>query len=138
MQEPPSQPDQSQPDPNQPVPAPESTTPAVEENPIVGTPPGMRPHRGVLVLVLGLTSPLFCLVNVCVPCGIPITGIIAGILGIVDLKAMNAGQMDPSGKTQTMVGAISGGLFTLGYVLYFIVAMIFTVLSVIGGAASGY
>jgi hypothetical protein len=71
---------------------------------------GMAPHRGVVVLILSLLTPC---------CGI--CGIVALILGIIDLGKMNKGQMDPSGKGLTTVGvviAILGLLFNCGTGIY--------------------
>jgi hypothetical protein len=62
----------------------------------------MRPHRGVLILVLGILG-IFCL----------ITAIAAWIMGKGDLAAMDAGQMDPSGRGLTSAGKILGMIFTI-------------------------
>jgi hypothetical protein len=101
--------------------------------------PGIRrdcePHRGAIVLTLGITSivagvlslPLmFC-------CGIfalagPLVGLPCGIVAIVmgrrDLRDMQAGTMDPQGRGQTHAGFICGiagaascGLAVLGFVV---------------------
>src|SRR3954471_14493771 len=64
---------------------------------------GGAPHRGTLVLVLGI-------LGLC--CGI--CGLIAFILGLVDMGKMNKGEMDPSGKGMTMAGTIIG---IIGFVL---------------------
>jgi len=49
----------------------------------------MKPHRGTLILVLGIVSIFVC--------GI-ILGPIAWVMGNNDLREMSAGTMDPSGK----------------------------------------
>jgi len=76
----------------------------------------MRPHRGTLILVLGILS-LVC-------CGL-FTGIPAWVMGGNDLKAMKAGGMDPSGETLTKVGWILGiigtALSAIGIVIQIIV-----------------
>jgi hypothetical protein len=64
---------------------------------------GVEPHRGTVVLVLGI-------LGLC--CGI--CGIIAFILGLIDLGKMNKGQMDPSGKGMTTAGLVIG---IIGFVL---------------------
>jgi uncharacterized protein DUF4190 len=69
----------------------------------VRRPGGGAPHRGVVVLVLGI-------LGLC--CGI--CGLIAFILGLVDIGKMNKGEMDPSGKGMTMAGLIIG---IIGFVL---------------------
>jgi hypothetical protein len=57
----------------------------------------LRPHRGILVLVLGIVS----LICTCFP-----VGIIAWVLANQDLKEMNAGIMDPTGIGMTKAGKI--------------------------------
>ena len=64
----------------------------------------MTPHRGVLVLVLGILG--------LVGCGI-LTGIPAWVIGSGDLKAMDAGTMDPSGRSLTNAGKICGMIATI-------------------------
>ena len=58
----------------------------------------MQPHRGTLILVLGLLSLLGC-----APFGIA-----AWIMGRGDLKAMDAGRMDPAGCDHTKAGFVCG------------------------------
>ncbi len=60
----------------------------------------LQPHRGTLVLILGVLA--ICCV------GAPVTGIVAWILGHLDLKEMDAGRMDPEGRGQTQTGKILG------------------------------
>jgi hypothetical protein len=72
----------------------------------------MKPHRGTLILVLGILS--------LVVCGI-FTGIPAWVMGSSDLKEMDAGTMDPSGRGTTQAGKILG-----------IIATVLMILSVIG------
>ena len=59
----------------------------------------MKPHRGTLILVLGILG-LVC-------CGI-FTAIPAWIMGSADLKEMDAGTMDPEGRGITNAGKICG------------------------------
>ncbi|MCS6978251.1 MAG: DUF4190 domain-containing protein [Gemmatales bacterium] len=63
-----------------------------------------EPHRGVLILVLGILSLFFF--------GI-ILGPIAWILGNSDLKKIRAGVMDPEGEQMTNVGRILGMVGTI-------------------------
>lgn len=79
------------------------------------------PHRGTLILVLGILSLTLC--------GL-FTGIPAVIMGNNDLKEMDAGRMDPDGRSTTNIGKILGlinlGLTVLvmiGYCGLFIFAM---------------
>jgi hypothetical protein len=75
-----------------------------------GTHPGrrrpMQPHRGGLVLALGIIGWF-------VPC--PVLGMIAWYLGSVDLKLMRAGRMNRSGRGMTMTGQIMGMVTTVGW-----------------------
>ena len=60
----------------------------------------VRPHRGGLVLTLGILG-LFCF------CGMPF-GIAAWVMGASDLGEIRRGRMDPSGQSTTQVGMILG------------------------------
>ncbi len=66
--------------------------------------PQYEPHRGVLILVLGILSLVFF--------GI-ILGPIAWILGTSDLKKIRAGTMDPEGEQMTNIGRILGIVGTI-------------------------
>lgn len=81
-----------------------------------------QPHRGALVLTLGIVS----LIANC----FFIPGILAWVYGRGDLKKMDAGQMDPEGRGITMAGMILGiistaliGLLALFYVVIFFFAI---------------
>ena len=71
---------------------------------------GAEPHRGPLILGLGIGG-LFCCV---------ILSIVAIVMANEDLKKMSAGQMDPTGRGLTSAGRIVG-----------IISIVLTVLSVI-------
>jgi hypothetical protein len=60
----------------------------------------MKPHRGTLILVLGILALLQCY-------GI-ILGPIAFFMGTSDIKEMREGRMDPSGEGMTNVGRFLG------------------------------
>lgn len=81
---------------------------------------GQEPHRGTLVLVLGI-------------CGLlglfwPITSMVAWILGSSDLRAIREGRMDPEGESNTRVGWILG---IIGSVLFVLVVLFFcTIISI--------
>jgi len=62
------------------------------------TPQQMAPHRGTLVLVLGILGILCCF----------ICGIVAWVFANTDLREMDAGRMDPSGRGLTQAGKICG------------------------------
>lgn len=58
----------------------------------------MKPHRGTLILVLGILGLVIC----------GPLGIAAWVMGSSDLKEMTAGTMDPSGRSLTNAGKICG------------------------------
>ena len=68
----------------------------VEAQPVAQQP--LTPHRGVLILVLGILSIVCCL----------ICGIIAWVMANKDFKEMAAGRMDPAGRGLTNAGKICG------------------------------
>ena len=90
----------------------------------------MRPHRGAIVLVLGILGIVVCF----------ITGIIAWVMGNNDLSAMRAGTMDPTGEGLTQAGRICGiisvALGVLGF-CFGIVWMIIMVMALGAAGASG-
>ena len=71
-----------------------------------------EPHRGTLILVLGILSLVMC--------GF-FTGIPAWIMGRNDLEKIKAGQMDPEGEGPTKGGMICG-----------IICCVISLLSIIG------
>lgn len=90
----------------------------------------VKPHRGTLILVLGILG-----LAVCVICGV-----IAWVMGNADLKEMDAGRMDPSGRGLTQGGKICGMvsviLACIGLVLG-ILWMVFAIVIVGAGVAAG-
>ena len=81
----------------------------------------MRPHRGAMVLVLGILG----LVINCF-----VLGIIAWILGNNDLAAMRAGAMDPTGEGLTQAGRICGIISVALAILGCCVAIVWIVLAI--------
>jgi hypothetical protein len=81
-----------------------------------GTPDSsLQPHRGTLILILGIASIVCCL----------ITGIVAWVLANKDLQAMASGQMDRTGEGLTKAGKICGiigiiwqSLYIIGYIIF--------------------
>jgi predicted Zn finger-like uncharacterized protein len=65
-----------------------------------------EPHRGTLILVLGVVSIVIHILGV--PLGLP-----AWIMGSRDLKKMDRGDMDPAGRGTTQAGYICGIIGTL-------------------------
>jgi hypothetical protein len=83
----------------------------------------MKPHRGTLILVLGILGVICCGVFTAVP---------AWIMAANDLKAMDAGAMDPSGRGTTQAGKILGIIGTILGIIGLIISMI---LAATGGLA---
>ncbi len=87
----------------------------------------MKPHRATLILVLGILG----LVTSCFPLGIA-----AWIMGNKDLKEMDAGTMDPSGRSNTNAGRICGMIATILLILGIVAFIALLGLGVLGGAMS--
>jgi hypothetical protein len=78
----------------------------------------MKPHRGTLILVLGILGLV-----VCAPLAIA-----AWVMGSGDLKQMDAGAMDPSGRGNTQAGKICGIIGTILLIIGVIVlGIVFTI-----------
>ena len=77
----------------------------------------LRPHRGTLILVLGILGLVCCF----------ICGIIAWVMGNNDLRDIDAGRIDPSGRGLTQAGKICG---MIGVILW-IVGLVIQVLLMI-------
>ena len=93
---------------------------------VVGLPKVLRRHRGTMLLIFSIVSIFF---PYCVP-----LGIIAWVLGRIDLKDMDSGNMDPDGKGTTQAGMVLGivsTLFWASFVILAILVMLFTDLPII-------
>ncbi len=86
----------------------------------------MKPHRGTLILVFGILSLVMCA---------PL-GIVAWIMGSGDLKQMDAGAMDPSGRSATNAGRICGIIATALLAVGVLVAIAAAALGVFGAIVS--
>jgi len=75
----------------------------------------LRPHRGRLILTLGVLS--FVIAGV-------LTGIPAWVMGSGDLKKMDAGIMDPEGRALTMAGRILGKVCTILTIVILAIALV--------------
>ena len=84
----------------------------------------MKPHRGTLILVFGILGLVICL---------PL-GIAAWIMGSGDLKQIDAGTMDPSGRSMTSAGKIIGMIATILGIIGFVVAVVVIGFGVLGAA----
>lgn len=76
----------------------------------------MRPHRGGIILALGILGIVIC----------QICGIIAWVMANTDLAEMRAGRMDPSGEGTTNAGKICG---IIGVALLLVIVIPMFVLS---------
>lgn len=94
--------------------------PATTTQPQPTTQQPLRPHRGVLILVLGILGIVCCF----------ICGIIAWVMGNTDLREMDAGTMDPTGRGLTKAGKICG---MIGVILAIIGIVIQLIILVTGG-----
>ncbi|MHC4535159.1 MAG: DUF4190 domain-containing protein [Planctomycetota bacterium] len=83
----------------------------------------VAPHRGVLILVLGILGIVCCF----------ICGIIAWVMGNNDLREIDAGRMDPTGRGLTQAGKICG---MVGVILS-IIAIVMQVIFMIFGMGVG-
>ena len=86
----------------------------------------MKPHRVTLILVLGILGLV-----VCGPLGIA-----AWIMGNGDLKEMDAGAMDPSGRSTTNAGRICGIIATILLAISIVVCILVFGLGLFGALAS--
>ena len=85
----------------------------------------MKPHRGTLILVLGILSLVICA---------PL-GIFAWIMGNGDIREMAAGTMDPSGRDTTNAGRICGIIGTVLLALSVLLGIGFVLLMAVGAVA---
>ena len=79
--------------------------------------PPLDPHRGGAILTLGILGIVLCF----------ICGIIAWVMGNNDLREMDAGTMDPSGRGLTQAGKtcgmVSAILVIVGLGIWLLVAL---------------
>src|SRR5262249_53732344 len=91
-----------------------------------------EPHRGGVILTLGILSALFGTLSLC--CGVPALvglglGIPAWIMAAHDVHKMRVGIMDrncmantQSGQSYALVGVVSSFLCGTGYTLWFLIS----------------
>lgn len=91
-------------------------------------PSSLKPHRSQLILILGILSLVVCM---------PL-GILAWIFGADDLKAMDAGLMDPNGRSSTEVGKICGMISTVLTIIIFSIAAIMFIFGLIASLLSSH
>ncbi len=100
---------------------PPPATPPIQPGPMTG----MRAHRGVLILVLGILGLVVCL----------ICGIIAWVMGSADIREMESGRMDPSGLGLTKAGKICGIVSVALNVLLLVVLLALFALGLFAGVS---
>ena len=86
----------------------------------------MKPHRGVLILVLGILSFFGCSIFSAIP---------AWIMGNSDLKEMDAGTMDPAGRGMTQAGKVLGIIAVVLAILFVVVMIALMAFGVLAGVA---
>lgn len=78
----------------------------------------LKPHRGGVVLALGILGILCCF----------ICGIIAWVMGNGDMREMDAGRMDPSGRGLTQAGKICGMISVILVIVGIVIQIIMILL----------
>jgi len=81
----------------------------------------VRPHRGVLILVLGILGLV---------CSCFVLGVIAWVMGNGDLREMDAGRMDPSGRGLTQAGKICGIISVVLTIVGLVIGMLMMIAGV--------
>jgi len=79
-----------------------------------------------MILVLGILGLVFC----------QILGIVAWVMGNGDLKEMDAGMMDPTGRGTTNAGRICGMIATILLIISAVVGLVFAILFGLGVATN--
>jgi hypothetical protein len=89
----------------------------------------VQPHRAGMILAFGILAVL--------PGGLGLVfGPMAWIMGNADLRLMRAGQMDPSGESQTNTGRILGMVGTLLHLCGFLLVCAGFGMMILAGLAS--
>jgi hypothetical protein len=91
-----------------------------------GSSPYQAPHRGGLVLTMGILGWIFTC---------PVFSIIAWVMGASDLREMRNGRMDSRGMGITQAGQILGMIYTLLWIAIFVIlAFVFLFVAVAGAS----
>ena len=99
----------------------ETQAPAAQAGPQYFAQQTLRPHRGGIILALGIGGLVCCF----------ICGIIAWVMGNNDLKEMAAGRMDPSGQGMTQAGKICGMISVILQIIGLIICFVFMSLGIV-------
>ncbi len=86
----------------------------------------MKPHRGTLILVLGILGLVICT---------PLA-VVAWVMGSGDLKQIDAGIMDPTGRGLTQAGKICGIIGTVLLIISILAVGLFFILGLGAAIAS--
>ncbi len=105
----------------------ETQIPVAPAGPQYSTQQTLRPHRGTVILVLGILGIVCCF----------ICGIIAWVMGSGDLKEMAAGRMDPSGQGLTQAGKICGMISVIIQIVGFVIWLLIMFLGIATSVTQG-
>ena len=86
----------------------------------------MKPHRATMILILGILGLV-----VCSPLAVA-----AWVMASNDLKEMDAGTMDPTGRGNTNAGKICGIIGTVLLIISIVIGVIVGAMFVMGAAAA--
>jgi hypothetical protein len=103
----------------------ETQVPEAQIGPQYSTQQTLRPHRGGLILALGILGLVCCF----------ICGIIAWVMGSNDLKEMAAGRMDQSGQGMTQAGKICGMVSVILQIVGLVIWLLFMSLGIVSSFA---
>ena len=98
----------------------ETQVPVAPAGPQYSTQQMLSPHRGGIILALGILGIVCCF----------ICGIIAWVMGSNDLREMAAGRMDPSGEGLTQAGKICGIVSVVLLILQLIFGLLMLLMQV--------
>jgi hypothetical protein len=84
----------------------------------------LRPHRGMLILSLGIIGCMFGAV------GCPVFSVMAWVMGTADLNEMRVGRMDREGEGITFAGRALGMAFSILWVVGALAFVMFMLLAV--------
>jgi hypothetical protein len=73
------------------------------------------PHRGGMILTLGIIGLVVGLVICPI---VMVLGFVAWFMGTADLRKMDQGIMDPSGRGNTVAGKVMGIITSILFILY--------------------
>jgi hypothetical protein len=90
-----------------------------------------EPHRGGLILTLGVIGLVASLIHVFAIIGLPLS-IAAWVMGQGDLKLMETRQMDPQGMSNTQAGKVCGIIGTVFGCLWALLLLLFLSAVVVG------